>query len=202
MDLLGYAALGGLERLTIVAGAVIIGYWGYRLYTAEKNAGLIFMGLAVVVLVGALATGGSYLKSVGEGYQLASLPTEAPAEASPFAAEPGPEDAEAPAALEAPAADSPAAESPAVAPEAASVPETVVEPPAEVVTETAEPPAAPVPAEVPAAGPAEAPATDMAESPVRLATGAELGGRIVSVKSENVSLEWSAASDEPDSGSE
>ena len=52
MDLLGYAALGGLERLTIVAGAVIIGYWGYRLYTAEKNAGLLFMGLSVVVLVG------------------------------------------------------------------------------------------------------------------------------------------------------
>ena len=54
MDLLGYAALGGLERLTIVAGAVIIGYWGYRLYTAEKSAGLIFMGLSVLVLVGAL----------------------------------------------------------------------------------------------------------------------------------------------------
>ena len=32
-------------------------------------------------------------------------------------------------------------------------------------------------------------------SPVRLATGQELGGRIVSVKSENVSLEWSSDSD-------
>jgi len=66
------------------AGAVIIGYWGYRLYIAEKSAGLVFMGLAVIVLVGALATGGSWVRSVGEGYQLASLPAEAPAaEAAP-----------------------------------------------------------------------------------------------------------------------
>lgn len=33
------------------------------------------------------------------------------------------------------------------------------------------------------------------DSPSRIATGQELGGRIVSVKSENVSLEWSSDSD-------
>jgi hypothetical protein len=200
MDLLGYAALGGLERLTIVAGAVVIGYWGYRLYTAEKNAGLIFMGLAVVVLVGALVTGGSYLRSVGEGYQLASLPADAPTEDSPFVDEPAP----APAAA-ATAPEVPMAAMPAVAPETApAAAETLGEPSAEVASEAAEPPAPPVTADAPAARPAEPAAVESAESPVRLATGAELGGRIVSVKSENVSLEWSAAADEPgsESGSE
>jgi hypothetical protein len=34
-------------------------------------------------------------------------------------------------------------------------------------------------------------AAEPVDSPRRLATGQELGGRIVSVKSENVSLEWS-----------
>jgi len=197
MDLLGYAALGGLERLTIVAGAVIIGYWGYRLYTAEKSAGLIFMGLAVLVLVGALATGGSYLKSVGEGYQLASLPAESAADDSPFVAPAEPEDAELP------AADTPpepgAAETPAAAPVAAQpppAPEAATELPTPEDTAIAE------------AADADAIAAEVAarssdEPRVRrLATGAELGGRIVSVKSENVSLEWSADAEEPESGSE
>ena len=83
MDFVGYAALGGLERVTIVAGAIIIGYWGYRLYAGEKAAGLVFMGLAVLVLVGALATGTSHLRSVGEGLQLASVPAPETASAVP-----------------------------------------------------------------------------------------------------------------------
>ncbi len=200
MDLLGYAALGGLERLTIVAGAVIIGYWGYRLYTAEKNAGLVFMGLAVVVLVGALATGGSYLRSVGEGYQLASLPADAPAADSPFADERSDAPAEAPAAPEAPAelAEAPSEPMPAAAPEA-DVAATVDAPAAAAEVEVPAPAAEPMEATVP-----EATDLQATESPVRLATGAELGGRIVSVKSENVSLEWSSdsAAAEGDSGSE
>lgn len=197
MDLLGYAALGGLERLTIVAGAVIIGYWGYRLYTAEKSAGLIFMGLAVLVLVGALATGGSYLKSVGEGYQLASLPTEQVADDSPFVAADATEDAAEPATAALP--EPVAADTPATAPVAAQpppAPESVPEVPAAdspVIADTADDDAA--------AEQVDASSSD--ESRVRrLATGAELGGRIVSVKSENVSLEWSADSEEPESGSE
>jgi hypothetical protein len=40
----------------------------------------------------------------------------------------------------------------------------------------------------------EAPAPQAVIAPVRLATGEELGGRIVSIKSENVSLEWSSES--------
>ena len=190
----GYAALGGLERLTIVAGAVIIGYWGYRLYTAEKNAGLIFMGLAVLVLVGALVTGGSYLKSVGEGYQLASLPTETPAADSPFT-----DDAPAEPAA---AAIQPAAPEPVAAVEPTVVTaEAIVEAPAVAPAE----PETPVAPAAPEAAPEETAAVlpdsvEPAESPVRIATGAELGGRIVSVKSENVSLEWSPEAS--DSGSE
>ncbi len=190
MDLLGYAALGGLERLTIVAGAVIIGYWGYRLYTAEKSAGLVFMGLAVLVLVGALATGGSYVRSLGEGYQLASLPAES-GEAPP------------PAASESPFVDSShpsAPESGAVSGEpdvAASAPAPAEVPVPETSAVTAPEPAVEIEMETPAP---EAPAAEPVPaqpqvSPVRIATGQELGGRIVSVKSENVSLEWSSDSE-------
>lgn len=191
MDLLGIAALGGLERITIVAGAVIIGYWGYRLYTAEKNAGLVFMGLAVVVLVGALATGSSHVKNVVEGYQLASIPTPAtqsPGKAPAIAAgatEPG---------VQSPFAEEvlPASVHPPIAQEATDAPSAQAAVPAQP---SATPPAA-VAAQAPVA--AALPrdyAPETVISPVRLATGQELGGRIVSVKSENVSLEWSPNSD-------
>lgn len=180
MDFVGYAALGGLERVTIVAGAIIIGYWGYRLYAGEKKAGVIFMGLAVLVLVGALATGTSHLKSVGEGLQLASAPET---EAAPPAA--------APATV---TADSEPATPPAPPqPDAAMIPDAVPEPatpdqPAGSAPETRE---ADATASAPAAA---APTAETAPgSPVRLATGQELGGRIVSVRSENVTLEWSAS---------
>lgn len=177
MDFVGFAALGGLERVTIVAGAIIIGYWGYRLYAGEKKAGVIFMGLAVLVLVGALATGNSYLRSVGEGLQLASAPEpEAPPlpEASPAVTV----DAEAPA----PAA--PQRPETAAAPEDAPAPAPHAEPAA---------PEAP-PDDATATAIAAQPTTEAGPaSPARLATGQELGGRIVSVKSANVSLEWSAS---------
>ncbi len=213
MDLLGYAALGGLERLTIVAGAVIIGYWGYRLYTAEKNAGLIFMGLAVLVLVGALATGGSHLKSVGEGYQLASLPAQAPA-GSPLNDR---QAADTPAVdspmvdsstVNSPTADNPTADrtaSPAIdrpstdslAPEDDGADADLAGSAPPVGSDTAPDPA--VATGEPMSTAQEAGAPKAERSPVRrLATGAELGGRIVSVKSEKVSLEWSEASGSSD----
>ena len=193
MDLLGYAALGGLERLTIVAGAVIIGYWGYRLYTAEKNAGLIFMGLAVLVLVGALATGGSYLKSVGEGYQLASLPADAPAQDSSFADTSPTDHGSAPADVTVPTRpDTTAPATEIAADQAWPEPDTAA---TQAAPETMAPATVAAPAAAPAAeaalADAEVSAADAYVSPARLATGAELGGRIVSVKSENVSLEWS-----------
>lgn len=188
MDLLGYAAIGGLERVAIVAGAVIIGYWGYRLYTTEKQVGLVFMGLAVLVLVGALATGSSYVKSVGEGYQLASAST-APATPAEVAQQP------------------PAEPDPATTPEGSpfqdqqpghsSVAEITAEP-AEAADAESAPEAATAPESRTEAEVAIAPAEfddGPADAPVRLATGQELGGRIMSVKSENVSLEWSSDSD-------
>jgi len=185
MDLLGYAALGGLERVAIVAGAVIIGYWGYRLYVGEKNAGLVFMALAVVILVGALATGSSYVRSIGEGYQLASNA-----------------DREIPATPVVPVVP----EVPAVAPEPVAAvepaPTPIREPAPDVVSEPVVEPAPVVTAVVAAVGVAgaapeieEIEEITEAESSARLATGQELGGRIVSVKSENVSLEWSSDSD-------
>lgn len=185
MDFLGYAALGGIERLTIVAGAVIIGYWGYRLYVAEKSAGLVFMGLAVLVLVGALATGGSYVRSVGEGYQLASLPSGTPGTEAAEVADTGSpfvENAETMPAVPA----EPAAEPAATEADPAEI--VVAEPELPAIAETAAPTADVTAAEEAVADQGAAP------SPVRIATGQELGGRIVSVKSENVSLEWSSES--------
>lgn len=195
MDLLGYAALGGLERITIVAGAVIIGYWGYRLYTADKNAGLIFMGLAVVVLIGALATGTSHVQSITEGYQLASIPgsdstpthpeTAAQAADAPFIETP---------VVEIPVSETPVAETPIVetpvAGEKAPAPGSVAEVPPTVDGTAVEPVAVLVVEDETAIVTGVVPET--MDSPVRrLASGQELGGRIVSVQSENVSLEWS-----------
>lgn len=216
--------MGALERLTIVAGAVIIGYWGYRLYTAEKNAGLIFMGLAVLVLVGALVTGGSHLRSVGEGYQLASLPADAAGQNPPYAdadsvsesdlRENAQNNSQADARHSDPAiaADPVAAtdELTPVADEASVADESSVadEAPAADITPAADKRPVAVESAMEAIQPVNEAATDAVvpepeESPVRLATGAELGGRIVSVKSENVSLEWSSNPDPSgDAGSE
>ena len=182
MELVGYAALGGLERVAIVAGAVLIGYWGYRLYVGEKNAGLVFMALAVIVLVGALATGSSHVKSIGEGYQLASAPKTPPA--APEAVMPA----------SVPAVDpEPVAADLEMEPEE---PSPFREPEPEPMEVAAEEPAAVEPTTpVPTAETTDTATSTDVDSPSRIATGQELGGRIVSVKSENVSLEWSSDSD-------
>ncbi len=182
MDLLGIAALGGLERITIVFGAIVIGYWGFKLYTGGKTAGLVFMGLSFVVLVGALATGGSHLRQVGEGVQLATLEQPVAPAQTPAPAEPATVPEPSAPAETAPLATAPdATESAAAEPVPADAPATAA---------TAEPATEPAMAEVTSEAPAAA-----EEEVVRLATGQELGGRIVSVKSENVSLEWSSDSD-------
>ncbi|MEE8077661.1 MAG: hypothetical protein V3T18_01595, partial [Pseudomonadales bacterium] len=86
MDFLGYAVLGGFERVAIVGGAILIGYWGYRIYGRDKTPGLVLLGLACVVLVSALITGGGHVRSVSEGIQLASLPEVPAASVEPAAA--------------------------------------------------------------------------------------------------------------------
>ena len=83
MDLLGYAAFSGIERVAIIAGALIVGYWGYRLYGRDKAPGLIFMGIACVVLIASLATGGSHMRSVGASYQLAGAASGSEADGEP-----------------------------------------------------------------------------------------------------------------------
>jgi hypothetical protein len=207
MELLGYAAVGGLERVAIVAGAVIIGYWGYRLYNNEKQVGLVFMGLAVMVLVGALATGSNYVKSVGEGYQLASASAAPSTPAEPVAHTPA-ATAKTPAATAKTSADPISASADESSPfldQQPSQPDAVA--PVVAAPETAGASKAATPeaagaleaagAPTPPAMPAEfdTPVDGPADTPVRLATGQELGGRIMSVKSENVSLEWSSDSD-------
>ncbi|MEM8769803.1 MAG: hypothetical protein AAGE43_20395 [Pseudomonadota bacterium] len=187
MDLLGIAALGGLERITIVLGAIVIGYWGFKLYTGGKTAGMVFMGLSFVVLVGALATGGSHLRQVGEGVQLATL--EQPAAPAPGAQDTQADPAAAVAAESAEAASMATVELPAAA-ETADPQSSEAE-----AAVAAEPVAEPTAVEPAVADVAEETSAETDAAVVRLATGQELGGRIVSVKSENVSLEWSSDSD-------
>lgn len=182
MDLLGYAALGGLERVAIVIGAVVVGYWGYRLYAGGRNAGLVFMGLAVAVLAGALATGSSHLKSLGEGYRLASTPAPMPP----------PEDAIPIDAAPTPAAQELAEPAPFTAPPAPHAAATLEPTPPPEDETSADDGIVP---DATTGGPAPIEVVAEVVAPVRIATGQELGGRIVSIKSENVTLEWSNDSD-------
>ncbi len=187
MELAEYAAFSGLERVAIVAAAVVIGYWGYRLYVGEKNAGLVFMALACVVLLGVLFTGTSHVRSVSEGYQLASArpqETDLPAPAVDSL-----KAVDALKAVDSLKAVGPRNAEPTVVPATAAAPGAEPSPfrePASAADGATSEPADAEPV-VAALGSAAAP-----EAPQRLATGQELGGRIVAVKSENVSLEWSS----------
>lgn len=194
MDISAYAAFGGMERVAIIAGALIIGYWGYRLYGRDRTPGLIFMGIACAVLITALATGGSYLRSVGTSYQLAG--------ASEAADEPGaspvttmqaidvvkeaPEDTVTVAAQDAPEPATPHAQedlSPAL-PQIDVGPGTGV-PQTTQAADTA------IDARAPESVAETEPQTVVPAAPGRdLASSQELGGRIVSVKSADVTLEW------------
>lgn len=180
MDFLGYAALGGFERIAIVGGAVLIGYWGYRIYGRDKTPGLIFLGLACAVLISALVTGGGHVRSVSEGIQLASAAKVAAPSVAPAAA--GSNTATDSSAAPDSAAGDAAASSTAVVPQA----ESDVEPAAATVDLAATDAAASV-AEALGVAASGAPQ----EASVPLATGQELGGRIVAIKSANVTLEWS-----------
>ncbi|MEZ5551826.1 MAG: hypothetical protein R3E82_13110 [Pseudomonadales bacterium] len=203
-DVLGFAAFGGLERVAIIAGALLVGYWGYRLYVAGKGAGLAFLGIACVVLFGALLTGGSHLRTVGESIQLASSRSHSDdAGATDAAARLAQIER---AAMASAAADhgtadiSPVATSPgAAAAKTVAASEGAGEKPASATdtppqldeSAAAVPAAADTVAEADVAN-ADRPDTNTA-SRERLPTAQELGGRIVSVKSDNISLEWSPA---------
>lgn len=172
MDIL--SAFSGLERIAIIAGAMLVGYWGYRLLATDRTPALVFMGIACAVLVGALFTGNSHVKNIGESYQLANAgaaqQTEVP-------------DLE-------PAEQLSPTQPPNDSPDPiAAVDEPLTEPLTEEVTETSNE------AVDLARAPSEPPIEDVASTPAPetsdLLSSQELGGRIVSVKSESVTLEWS-----------
>jgi hypothetical protein len=171
MDFWGTVLVASLDRIAVIAAAAAIGYWGYRLYAAEKQMGLVFLGLAVVLVAGVLVTGSAHVRSLGDSIRMARAPIPEPVTAP-------------------------------LPPRAAPVP---VSPgtPVDTVVEAIEPPAPPV-NRVATVTPIEAPAVDADIEPdaeedappparaPRLATVEELGGRIMSIRSEGVSIEWSA----------
>jgi len=196
MDLLGYAALGGLERIAIIAGALLVGYWGYRLYTREQSAGLLFMGLACLVLIGALLTSGRHVRAVGESVQLArgTQPGAEAAKAIEDEADDGASGSLAAAARRASGPPESGAETATATPVAPATAATGGGTP-DAVSASADDAAAAAPAaretEAAAEATGEAPVeTAAAERQRGLASAQELGGRIVSVKSANVTLEW------------
>lgn len=204
MDLSAYAALGGVERVAVIIGALVIGYWGYRLYARDKTPGLIFMGLACVVLVLALATGGAYVRSVGTSYQLAGAQPEhdaPPAQTSVSGETDVAADAAQPLTEATAGAGAAALETAPGSAESAPSAEPKAESVADGQKPAAGPPAAdpqsaavPVSEDVAAAAQIDARQPAAEASPIEdvdLASSQELGGRIVSVKSDKITLEWS-----------
>jgi hypothetical protein len=169
MDFL--SAFSGLERIAIIGGAMLVGYWGFRLFATDRTPALVFMGIACAVLFGALFTGASHLKNVGESYQLAT----ASPEVSPVAVEVD----------QLTAAQPPPSADPILVTEEtiqATIEETIEETIAAAVEEPADDAASQQAAAE--SGPALQTAPDLLSSQ-------ELGGRIVRVKSGSVLLEWS-----------
>ena len=167
MDFL--SAFSGLERIAIIGGAMLVGYWGFRLFATDRTPALVFMGIACTVLFGALFTGASHLRNVGESYQLA---TASPA-VSPVAVE-----------VE---VDQPTAAQP---PQSAD-PILVTEEMTEEMTEETIAAAIEEPADDAASQQAAAESGPALQTAPDLLSSQELGGRIVRVKSGSVLLEWS-----------
>jgi len=185
MDFLG--ALSGLERIAIIGGAMLVGYWGYRMFASDRTPALVFMGIACTVLFGALFTGGSHLQNVGASYQLATASATNAATATEAGAElPPAEEAEVVDLVIAPTVPLSHQDSHQDSHQETLDPAPLIAAPAQ---ETAD--ALPAPAE--AAVEQVAMATPAANEIQDLLSSLELGGRIVSVKSDAVTLEWSPA---------
>jgi hypothetical protein len=194
MNLWEYLAFGGLERVLLIGAAILISYWGYHLYSKAQIAGLSMIAVAALLLMSVVLTSGQHQESVSAGL-LASNTATMPAPPQPAAADAivaevidttQPQTAAVPAAeilQEATAAvdgstsadvvNSPSAEESAV--KSIDTAESAAATPA---AQIGEPAASVEPARI--------------ERLVPLASGSELGGQIVSVRSENVTLEWSA----------
>ncbi|HEY5680125.1 MAG TPA: hypothetical protein VIS55_08685 [Pseudomonadales bacterium] len=181
MEFIG--AFSGLERIAIIAAAMLIAYLGFRLFANARTPGLVFMGIACAVLFGALFTTGSHVEKLGASYQVAAV---SPAAEAPAAAQPAEPAADVPAQVMAESAE-------AVSLAPTTGPGEVAAAPAqsEPIAEPAQ--AAVVLEEAVAAAPEPAAQSDEAleEPATTILSSEELGGRIMSVRSENVTLEWS-----------
>ena len=83
MEFIG--AFSGLERIAIIAAAMLIAYLGFRLFATARTPGLVFMGIACAVLFGALFTTGSHVEKLGASYQVAAVTPAADAPPAPAA---------------------------------------------------------------------------------------------------------------------
>ena len=184
MNLMDYLASGGLERLLLIGAAILITYWGYHLYSRAQIAGLAMIAVSALLLMSVVLTSGRHQQAVNANL-LASIPaTEPPPLTATIEREVLPEAA----------APQPSLDTEAVtAPDASEPSPFVDESPAAASLEVAPSTETPLAADANLAADTSASAEpDRIERLVPLASGQELGGRITSVRSENVTLEWSA----------
>jgi len=187
MNLWEYLAFGGLERVLLIGAAILISYWGYHLYSKAQIAGLSMIAVAALLLMSVVLTSGQHQQSVSASLLASNTatippppqPTEADAVVAELVNDTQPQTAAVLAAEKLQEATTLV--------EGSSSPDVINGPLADGSVDSASAP--PV---------TQASATAASSEPVRierlvpLASGSELGGRIVSVRSENVTLEWSA----------
>jgi len=161
------SAFSGLERIAIIAGAIFIGYWGFRLFATDRIPGLVFMGVACAVLIAVLVTGDEHVASLRSSLQPVGETIGEPVGESVSKPEAAPESV---------------ASLPPAAPEATALPPPEA---TKAITESADD-----------GSPTALDATATAESePEDILGGRDLDGRIISVKSENLTLEWAPPSE-------
>jgi hypothetical protein len=181
MEFIG--AFSGLERIAIIAAAMLIAYLGFRLFATARTPGLVFMGVACAVLFGALFTTGSHVEKLGASYQVAAV---SPAAEAPAAAQPAEPAADVQAEVMAESAEAASLAPITVPGKVAAVPA-----PSAPIAEPAQPPAVLEEAVAAAPEPAAQPDEVLDDPTTTILSSEELGGRIMSVRSENVTLEWS-----------
>jgi hypothetical protein len=203
MNLWEYLAFGGLERVLLIGAAILISYWGYHLYSKAQIAGLSMIAVAALLLMSVVLTSGQHQQSVNASLLSANTPSS-PSSPQPVIADPVIAEVLEAAALDTPAApQTPAALTEESATYSTTMTETSIDTDASsspfvdesmTADELTTPEIAPTLAQnMPTdAEPAASSQAPRIERLVPLASGSELGGQIVSVRSENVTLEWSA----------
>ena len=169
MEISNYIALGGLERIVIIGAATLIGYWGYRIFGRSQLSGLSLIIAATGVLLASLLTAEQHLQSVNANLLASTAPAAEPVVAEPpHSNQPLPNSRESAVSSGDEVSLTEPTETSAIAAETAS--------PGAAVESDPEP---------------KQPTAEDTPRPLPLATGQELGGRITSIRSENVTLEWS-----------